>query len=132
MEAIATPWDFILANHPDFDLKMVCRILEVDTHIDSSHSVGRQNNVHYFDTELDFCIYFEAEAYNGFENFRVIGRVSFGQDRDAQKAELQQYGHFLRTNEAVLITSRTYTLVEGEIAVYDPEILGLGFPFGDR
>ena len=129
MKSIVTPLDFIIANRNSFDLKLVCRILEVETHIDSSHSVGRQNGVPYFDKELDFCIYFDAEAFNDFENFGVIGRISFGEDRDARKVELERYMHFHRRSEAVLITSRTYTLADGEIAVYDPEIQALGFPF---
>lgn len=119
----------MFANPSEFSLNLICKITDVDKHIDASITKGDFGNIGYFNKELDFCVYFEAVAYNFLEEFVVNGRHSFGNDRIAHKESLELYAELKNQSEAIQLVSEIYTVVENEIAVYDPIIKRLGFKF---
>ena len=129
VEPMSNPTDYIIANQSEFSLNLICKITDVDKHIDTSITKGRFQNIGYFNKELDFCVYFEAIAYNCFEEIVVNGRHCFGDDRMAHQDSLAVYTELKKRSEAVQLVSDIYTLVENEIAVYDPTIKRLGFKF---
>ena len=129
MEKITNTTDYIIANPSEFRLSLICKITDVDKNIDTSITTGGYENIGYFKKELDFCVYFEAIAHNCFEEFVVNGRHCFGNDRIAHKESLEFYTDLKNQSEAVHLVSDIYTLVESEIAVYDPTIKRLGFKF---
>ena len=121
--------DYIIANPSEFNLSLICKITNVDKHIDTSITKGDYENIGYFNKELDFCVYFEAVAYNCFEEIVVNGRHCFGNNRMAHKESLEFYTGLKNRSEAVQLVCNIYALVENEIAIYDPTIKRLGFKF---
>jgi hypothetical protein len=129
MDDINTPLDYINASRKQFSLNLVCKITDVDENIDSCVMKGSHENVGYINTELDFCVYLEAIAYNDFDDIVINVRHSFGEDRSKQKKCLELYRDYRHKAEAVLLKGDTYTLVDNQIVLYDPEITRLGFKY---
>jgi hypothetical protein len=127
----SNPLEYILANPALFDIRLVCKITDVDEHIDSCVVRGDHQQVAYINTELDFCVYLEGIAFNDFDDFRINVRCSFGDDREAHKQYLAFSRELLDTSEAVLLSSSAFTLVENELAFYDPRIERLGFSYDE-
>jgi len=83
--------DYMIANPSLFKLNLICKITNVDQHIDSCITKGCHENIGYINTELDFCVYVDAMAYNCFEDIVIVIRHGLGEDREAQRALLTLY-----------------------------------------
>lgn len=131
MVSLSNIQQFILANTELLKIQLVCKIIDVDQNIDSCVCKGNQQKITYLNTELDFCVYLEGVAYNDFDDIKLIIRSSFGNDREAHMKYLDLCKELCKDSEAILLSASVYTLVENELALYDPDIEALGFSYDE-
>lgn len=129
MDSITNLNQYINAYHTLLKIKLVIKIIDVDTDIDTCVARWSDQNIAYFDTALDHCVYLEGIALNDFEELKISARSSFIDDRDAHRRYLAFCREALKTTEAVLLSASAFAIVDNELAFYDPSLEGLGFKY---
>lgn len=121
--------DYFTDNKSLFEMSFICKFVDYSGHADSAAAIDLHGKLTNLKIDLDYCLTVEAEAYNVFDNFKLIIRFCYGEDEQAYSDMKKNCSELLQKGLAVLVTGHVYSMVQNEIALYDPEIEIPGFRF---
>jgi len=107
-------------------VKLISKITEVfpfkGTVVTNSHVEGVS------EIKARYELHIEARAHNFFQNFNFS--ILFHSSDDKHLTQLYNvFEKYRRSGENLLMHARLYDLIEGELTVYDPELIPVGFKY---
>lgn len=117
--------DVFIEHQAYHRMKLVCCLTALNfyKYLRKNNCV-REGNVSTFPQSYhEYEIHISGEAFNCFENHPISIYVTFNQDRQAWGKYVSRIQNLIDCQNAVLVSSDVYNVLDGEINFYNPTII---------